>query len=207
MQIGTVASQLIVRAETQTFLQLIWRQYFVSSPEAAQFGLTDKLVGLSWHGMGWFAPHPDSAAIIQRTFFHQDWLLPILLLVIGIIVSRVTWFTSGYVLFRLVSDREKLPFPTAPQAALGAMALAEESGSEDQSWKWPAFTVGGAIGLVDDGLQQLLEILARDEFHYNVVHIPRCARVQPTNDVLVVDLCNDLRLAVKALNHVLVHCH
>jgi hypothetical protein len=143
-----VASQLIVRAETQTFLQLIWRQYFVSSPEAAQFGLTDKLVALSWHGMGWFSPHPDSPAIIQRTFLHQDWLLPILLLVVGIIVSRVTWFTSGYVLFRLVSDREKLPFPTAPQAALGAMALAEESGSESQSWKWPAFTVGGAIGLV-----------------------------------------------------------
>lgn len=143
-----VAAQLIVRAETQTFLQLIWRQYFVSSPEAAQFGLTDKLVGLQWMGYGWFSPGPDSEAIIQRTFFHQDWLLPIALLVIGIIVSRVTWFTSGYVLFRLVSDRERLPFPTAPQAALAAMALAEESGSEEQSWKWPAFTVGGAIGLI-----------------------------------------------------------
>jgi len=143
-----VASQLIVRAETQTFLQLIWRQYFVSSPEAVQFGLTDKLVNLKWMGYSWFAPDPDSQAIIQRTFFHEDWLLPIALLVVGIIVSRVTWFTSGYVLFRLVSDREQLPFPTAPQAALGAMALAEESGSEDQSWKWPAFTVGGAIGLV-----------------------------------------------------------
>jgi hypothetical protein len=143
-----VASQLIVRAETQTFLQLIWRQYFVSSPEAAQFGLTDKLVNLKWMGYGWFAPDPDSPAIVGRTFFHEDWLLPIALLVIGIIVARITWFTSGYVLFRLVSDREQLPFPTAPQAALGAMALAEESGSEDQSWKWPAFTVGGAIGLV-----------------------------------------------------------
>jgi hypothetical protein len=28
------------------------------------------------------------------------------------------------------------------------MALAEESGSEEQSWKWPCFTIGGAIGLV-----------------------------------------------------------
>ncbi|SVD94015.1 uncharacterized protein METZ01_LOCUS446869, partial [marine metagenome] len=82
-----VASQLIVRAETQTFLQLIWRQYFVGSPEAAQFGLTEKLVGLQWKGYGWFSPSPDSEAIIQRTFFHEDWLLPILLLVIGIIVS------------------------------------------------------------------------------------------------------------------------
>ena len=143
-----VASQLIVRAETQTFLQLIWRQYFVGSPEALQFGLTEKLVNLKFMGLGWFSPSPDSQAIIERTFFHQDWILPIILLVLGITISRVTWFTSGYVLFRLVSDREHLPFPTAPQQALGAMALAEESGSEEQSWRWPCFTIGGAIGLV-----------------------------------------------------------
>ena len=143
-----VASQLIVRAETGTFLQLIWRQYFVGSPEAAQFGLTEKLVGLKWLGHGWFSPSPDSEAIVQRTFLHMDWALPIALLVLGILVGRITWFTSGYVLFRLVSDRERLPFPTAPQAALGAMALAEESGSERQTWKWPCFTMGGSIGLV-----------------------------------------------------------
>ena len=143
-----VASQLIVRAQTQTFQDLIFRQYFVGSQEAAQFGLTQKLVNLKFLGMGWYSPPPDSPAIIARTFFHSDWTLPIVLLVIGIIVSKVTWFTSGYVLFRLVSDREQLPFPTAPQAALGAMALAEESGSEEQSWKWPCFTIGGAIGLV-----------------------------------------------------------
>ena len=55
-----VASQLIVRAETGTFLQLIWRQYFVGSQEAAQFGLTEKLVGLKWLGYGWFSPPPGT---------------------------------------------------------------------------------------------------------------------------------------------------
>ena len=142
-----VASQLIVRAETQTFLQLIWRQYFVGSPEARQFGLTDKLVSLEFMGMPWFAPSPDSPAVIERSFFHLDWALPIVLMVLAIIIGRVTWFTSGYVLFRLVSDRERLPFPTAPQQALGAMALAEESGSEAETWKWRTFAVGGTIGL------------------------------------------------------------
>ena len=143
-----VASQLIVRAETQTFLQLIWRQYFVGSPEARQFGLTEKLVSLEFMGMPWFSPSPDSPAVIDRSFFHMDWALPILLMVLAIIIGRVTWFTSGYVLFRLVSDKERLPFPTAPQAALGAMALAEESGSEAETWKWRTFSVGGTIGLV-----------------------------------------------------------
>ena len=142
-----VASQLIARAETQTFLQLIWRQYFVGSPEARQFGLTEKLVSLEFMGLPWFSPAPDSPAVTERTFFHQDWALPILLMVLAIIVGRVTWFTSGYVLFRLVSDKEQLPFPTAPQAALGAMALAEESGAEAETWKWRTFSVGAAIGL------------------------------------------------------------
>jgi len=143
-----VASQLIVRAETQTFLQLIWRQYFVGSPEARQFGLTEKLVGLQYMGLPWFSPSPDSQAVIERSFFHVEWALPILLMVLAIIVGRVTWFTSGYALFRLVSDKERLPFPTAPQQALGAMALAEESGAEEETWKWRTFSVGGTIGLV-----------------------------------------------------------
>ena len=126
-----MASQLIVRAETGTFLQLIWRQYFVGSQEAVRFGLQEKLVNLKFMEYSWFSPSPDSKAIVERTFFHVDWALPIGLLVIGIIVSRVTWFTSGYILFRLVSDREQLPFLTAPQSALASMALAEESGSEE----------------------------------------------------------------------------
>ena len=142
-----VASQLIARAETETFLSLIWRQYFVGSPEAAQFGLTEKLVNLKIWGMHWFTPSPDSDAIIDRTFFHEDWALPIALMALAIIVGRITWFTSGYVLFRLVSDREQLPFPTAPQQALAAMALAEESGSEEETWKWRTFSLGGALGL------------------------------------------------------------
>lgn len=143
-----VAVALISRAETGTFLQLIQRQYFVGSQEMQEFGLTQKLVNLKFMGYSWFSPAPDSPAIVQRTFFHKDWALPIILMVMGIIVGRVTWFTSGYVLFRLVSDREHLPFPTAPMSALSSMALAEESGSEGQTWKWPCFAIGGTIGLV-----------------------------------------------------------
>ena len=162
-----VASQLIVRAETGTFLQLIWRQYFVGSQEAVRFGLQQKLVNLKFMGYGWFSPSPDSQAIIDRTFFHIDWVLPISLLVIGIIVARVTWFTSGYVLFRLVSDRERLPFPTAPQAALASMALAEESGSEEQTWRWPCFLIGSTIGLVFGliyvGVPALTEVFAGEK--------------------------------------------
>jgi hypothetical protein len=141
-----VAVSLISR-ETGTFLQLIQRQYYVGSQEMQEFGLTQKLVNLKFMGYSWFSPGPDSQAIIERTFLHPDWMLPIALMVIGIIVGRITWFTSGYVLFRMVSDREHLPFPTAPMSALSSMALAEESGSETQTWKWNCFAIGGTIGL------------------------------------------------------------
>lgn len=133
-----VASALIAREEGM-FLGLIQRQYLVGSEPFRQFGLSKIL---PW----WWAPKPDSEAILNRTFLHKDWLVPILLLIIGTIVGRITWFTSGYTLFRLTSDYERLPFPTAPMSALTSMALAEETGSERETWKWPVFSIGGAIG-------------------------------------------------------------
>lgn len=133
-----VASALVAREEG-AFLDLLWRQYFVTSAEAEQFGISRLLPS-------WWAPPPDSEAIAERTFIHRDWLVPILLLVIGTIMGRIAWFTSGYMLFRLVSDREQLPFPTAPMSALAAMALAEDSGAEQETWKWPVFSIGAVIG-------------------------------------------------------------
>jgi len=135
-----IASALVVREEG-AFLDLLWKQYFVRSAEAEQFGITRLL---PW----WWAPPPDSEAIAQRTFLHRDWAMPIFLLIMGTIMGRIGWFTSGYVLFRLTSDRERLPFPTAPMSALSAMALAEESGNEAETWKWPVFSIGAMIGAV-----------------------------------------------------------
>ena len=150
-----VAGALVVREEG-AFLDLLWRQYFVGSAEAEQFGISKLLPH-------WYAPQPDSVAIAERTFLHPDWAWPIGLLIVGTIVGRISWFTSGYVLFRLMSDKEQLPFPTAPQQALSAMALAEESGDEAETWKWPVFSIGGVIGgvfgVVYIGIPQVTEVL------------------------------------------------
>ncbi|MDE2812565.1 MAG: hypothetical protein OXM01_06065, partial [Gemmatimonadota bacterium] len=133
-----VAGALIAGGEG-AFLDLLWRQYFVTSAEAELFGIAHRLPS-------WWVPGPDSEAIAERTFIHRDWLTPILLLVVGTIMGRIAWFTTGYMLFRLVSDREQLPFPTAPMSALSAMALAEDSGAERETWKWPVFSIGAVIG-------------------------------------------------------------
>ena len=130
----------LVNRESGAFEGLLWHQYFVQSPAAKQFGIS-KLI--PW----WYAPPPDSEALVERTFFHQDWFWPITLLVLGMVMGRIAWFSASYVLFRLPSDYEKLPFPFAPINAQGAMALAEESTGE-YTWKCRVFSTGAVIGVV-----------------------------------------------------------
>ena len=61
-----------------------------------------------------------------------------------IIWWRLALLSLGYVMFRLTSDLEKLPFPLAPIAARGVTALAE---SEEETWRWRCFAVGSTIGI------------------------------------------------------------
>lgn len=134
-----VAASLIASG-TGSFQGLLWNQYLVQSPAAKQFGISQLIPA-------WIAPQPDSPAIINRTFLHPDWLPALGLLVAGMIIGRVAWFTMGYSLFRLMSDVEKLPFPLAPIAAQGATALAESTTGEE-TWRWKVFSAGAMIGLV-----------------------------------------------------------
>ena len=132
-----VATALIT-LESGTFTGLLWNQYYVQSPAAQQFGIARYIPA-------WVAPQPESEAIVNRTFFHVDWAIPFLLLVTGVIAGKVSTFCGGYLLFRFTSDYERLPFPFAPIAAQGAMALAEESTGQP-GWRWRVFSIGAAIG-------------------------------------------------------------
>jgi hypothetical protein len=131
------------------FQGLLWNQYLVQSDAARMLGLTEFIPT-------WVAPAPDSASLVERTFFHRDWLIPILLLVGTQIIQRIDQFGLGYVFYRVTSDVEKLPFPMAPVAALGTMALAESTEDKAKSWKWRIFSIGGVIGLVFGGIYVLL---------------------------------------------------
>jgi hypothetical protein len=131
------------------FQGLLWNQYLVQSDAAQMLGLTEFIPT-------WVAPPPGSASLLERTFFHRDWLIPILLLVGTQIIQRIDQFGLGYVFFRITSDVEKLPFPMAPVAALGTMALAESTEEKAKSWKWRIFSIGGVIGLLFGGIYVLL---------------------------------------------------
>lgn len=123
------------------FSTLLWTQYFVTSQPAIITGISD-------HIPAWVAPSRE--VIAQRTFFHPGWLGPIAMIVLGQFLGRIDRFGLGYVLFRVTSDVEKLPFPMAPVGALGVTALAESSAAAGKpaSWRWRVFSIGGIIGLV-----------------------------------------------------------
>jgi len=135
------------------FQGLLWNQYLVQSDAARMLGVTEFIPA-------WVAPPPESAALIERTLFHRDWLIPILLLIGTQIITRVDQFGLGYALYRITSDVEKLPFPMAPVAALGTMALAESTEERERSWKWRVFSIGGVIGLVFGAAYVLLPALS-----------------------------------------------
>jgi len=131
------------------FQGLLWNQYLVQSDAAKMLGLVEYIPS-------WVAPGPESESLVERTFFHRDWLIPILLLVGAQIIQRIDQFGLGYALYRITSDVEKLPFPMAPVGALGTMALAESTEEKKKSWKWRVFSIGGVIGLIFGGLYVML---------------------------------------------------
>ncbi len=125
-------------AVASPFSGLLWNQYYAHSPPAQAYGISEMIPK-------WVVPSLD--VINQRTFFHSGWLMPILMLVIGNLLSRIDQFGLGYILFRLTSDVERLPFPMAPVGAMGVTALAESS-SGQETWRWRVFSIGGMIGLL-----------------------------------------------------------
>jgi hypothetical protein len=128
------------------FFWLIWNQYLRRSAAAKNFGIAEAADPRMMIPT-WVAPPLDSTAYIQRTFLHHDWVIPILLIVAANVLIRMQWIGLGYVLFRVTSDVERLPFPLAPVAAQGATALAEVS-QERETWRWNVFSTGTMVGLL-----------------------------------------------------------
>jgi len=122
------------------FSDLIWKQYLVQSPYAKSFGLTP-------HIPRWAVPPAGSEALLKRTFLNRAWAIPILLIIVHNILFRINYFSLGYTLFRITSDKEGLPFPMAPVAAEGATALAEVS-AKKETWRWRVFSISAMIGVI-----------------------------------------------------------
>jgi hypothetical protein len=131
------------------FGNLIWNGYLHIAPQATgtPIVLNGHQTTISRAIPTWVVPPEESSVWVTRTFFNREWLVPIGLMLIGTTLSRLSWITGGYALFRLTSDVERLPFPYAPVNAAGATALSE-AGSREESWRWRVFSIGAMIGLI-----------------------------------------------------------
>jgi hypothetical protein len=136
------------------FAGTIWMQYLLQSPQTNV--IADQIPD-------WVVPPVDSPGIKDRDLTNIDWwysaskgpLSAMSLICIGQVLGRMAWIGLGYVLFRLVSDGERLPFPLAPIAAEGATALAESTDREGgfierrkKSWRWNVFSIGACLGII-----------------------------------------------------------
>lgn len=160
-----VASVMVATSPGGPFGDLVVRAYYVTSDAVRDAGMSESLPH-------WWAPGPNSPAILQRNLLHPDWLIPIALMVFLMAAGYIKRYCLGYFFFRMLSDIEKLPFPLAPINAQGAMALAEESesaapqktaidaeraeftreaflaaGQKKTGTKWRLFALGATIGL------------------------------------------------------------
>ena len=161
------------------FQGLLWNQYLVQSDAAKMLGLTEFIPT-------WVAPGADSESLVERTFLHRDWMIPILLLVGSQIIQRIDRFGLGYALYRLTSDVERLPFPMAPVGALGTMALAESSDEKEKGWKWRVFSIGAVIGLAFGAIYVLLPVVSGLIFTepIRLIPIPWIELTRHTEEVL-----------------------
>ena len=132
--------------------EMVFRAFFVGSDAVRDAGMLSTFPH-------WYAPSYDSPAITERNLFHRDWLEPILIAVFIAFAGFVSKYTLGYILFRVTSDFERLPFPMAPIAAQGSMALAEESQTATDPLapgetkapakdnRWRIFSLGAYMGI------------------------------------------------------------
>lgn len=142
----------------------LWKQYVVQSEFVQAMGIAQDLP--SW-------AFPSAASIQEHgpTFFTRAWLPVIFLTMFGIIISKIDNYGLGYVLYRLVNDVEKLPFPFAPVSAAGIVALSNTR-DEKNSWRWRCFAIGGMIGLVWGGIYVAVPIVSQAILPKRVELIP-----------------------------------
>ncbi len=135
-----VLHYMVGAALADPFSGYLFKQYMAQSEYVQGLGLAAELPA-------WAFPSAASIQEAGRTLFTTAWLPITALTIFGMVVSRIDNYGLGYVLYRLASDVEKLPFPFAPMSAAGIVALSE--GKDDkEKWRQRCFAIGGMLGVV-----------------------------------------------------------
>ena len=119
------------------FAWLIWQQYMRNSEAFHSFGIAHEVAD-------WVAPYGDAAF---QPFHNPVWWPAITVMVMGMVLSKLTQLSLGYLAFKATAEMENLPFPMAPVHAEGAIALAETSQDKNKSgYRRSCFSTGVIMG-------------------------------------------------------------
>jgi hypothetical protein len=111
-------------ASATGYIWQIWKGYFITSPLSWSF----KIDGVPIPELypQWYAPPPDSPAYVLRTFFHTDWLIPLLVTNVQAgLFFYLTELSLTMILSYIFVEIEKLPFPLAEIDASVVTTLSE----------------------------------------------------------------------------------
>ncbi|MFO7870023.1 MAG: peptide transporter [Kiritimatiellia bacterium] len=121
------------------FAGFLFKQYVAQSEYIQGLGLVDLPT--------WAFPRAADIQSAGRTLFSLAWLPVIGITMFRIFITRIDNYGLGYVLYRMVNDVERLPFPFAPVGAAGIVALSTDRG-EETTWRWRCFSIGGVLGMI-----------------------------------------------------------
>jgi len=119
------------------FAWLVWHRYMRNSEAFHSFGIAHEVAD-------WVAPYGDAS---YSPFHDSVWWPAITVMVLGMLLSKFTQLSLGYIAFKATAEMENLPFPLAPVHAEGAIALAETSQDKRKTgYRRSCFSTGVIMG-------------------------------------------------------------
>lgn len=147
-QLTNVAGGLAIGGGVFGFL--VFARYMRNSEAFESFGIAHQVPD-------WVAPYGDAAYL---PFWNEVWWPAIGVAFAGMVLTKITQLSLGYLAFKATADVEKLPFPLAPVHAEGAIALAETSQDKNKKgYRQYCFSTGVILGAAFGALYVAVPIL------------------------------------------------
>lgn len=139
----------------------VYNAYFRTSRIAAQFGLTEAIPK-------WLVPPLTSPAITQRNLMHPDWILPLIVVTLGVLLATICDISLGFLAQHLYIEVEELPFPMQQVEAQVCLTMAEK-----ESKRIRIFTLSAVIAMAYATILYALPFISYATLGWPIVAIPQ----------------------------------
>jgi hypothetical protein len=124
---------------------IVYRTYFIKSPFGLSYGING--IPLAKWVPPWMAPTYNSPALLNRTLFQTEMIVPLLVWTIWSVLGLFTTISISLICENIFVERLKYPFPYAAIDSSLAIFLSERP-PQIAKYFMTAFVIGIAFGLV-----------------------------------------------------------